>query len=251
MRFVHKIRIVTTIVLMAGALPCHADGNDGEDVPADKTPVETPAETPAGTPPEGFVDLLPHGSLAYWQGRFVNPPAEKRMIQLRRRRLQWLADRDMTVHWRSCKGELAYDGRGKNIRTVKEYRDFELYLDWKIGQGANATVYLRSTPAVKIWDTSLERLGAEVGSGGLYFKRAGSSKPLVKADRPVGEWNQFRIKMVGDRVTVWLNDQMVVDNEILENPWVRGAAVFPQGHIELEGARSALQIRNIYVRELP
>lgn len=246
-RFVHPIRLAAAAVLLAVVAPTPASAAE-DDPPANKTP----ATNSVTELPEGFVDLLPHGSLTqYWQGRFANPLVEKRMLHIRRRRLQWLADRDMAVHWNACKGELAYDGRGKNIRTRNEYRDFELYLDWKIGQGANTTLYLRSTPAIKIWDTSLERLGAEVGSGGLYFTSAGESKPLVKADRPVGEWNQFRIKMVGDRVTVWLNDQLVVDNQVLENHWVRGAAVFPQGHIELEGSRSAVQYRNIFLRVLP
>ena len=239
MRTVHRFRDAATVALLAGALSCSASGDEVDDAPM-----------PAG-PPEGFVDLLPQGSLAYWQGRFANPLVENRILQRRRRRLQWLADRDMTVHWEFCKGELAYDGRGKIIRTVKEYRDFELYLDWKLAAGGVGVVYLRSTPAVKMWDTSLKRLGAEVGSGGLYYNRSGASKPLVKADRAVGEWNRFRIKIVGDQVTVWLNDQLVVENQVLENHWVRGAPVFPQGHIELEGSRCAIQFRNIYVRELP
>ena len=43
--------------------------------------------------------------------------------------------------------------------------------------------------------------------------------PLVLADKPFGEWNQFRITMVGEQVTVYLNDKLVVDNALLENFW--------------------------------
>ena len=36
--------------------------------------------------------------------------------------------------------------------------------------------------------------------------------PLVQADNPPGEWNKFRIIMVGDKATVYLNDKLVVDH---------------------------------------
>jgi hypothetical protein len=202
-------------------------------------------------PGEGFTDLLPQGSLAYWEGRFTIPSLESRMLRLRRHRLQKLANMDLAVHWKFCDGVLNYDGRGKNMRTVQEYANFEMYLDWKIPKNGVGAIYLRSSPAIKIWDPSLESLGAEVGSGGLYYNRSGPSNPLAKADNPVGQWNQLYINMVGDRVTVKLNGQLVVDDVVLEDHWNPGAPVPPQGYIELEGSRSPMQFRNIFIRQLP
>ena len=47
------------------------------------------------------------------------------------------------------------------------------------------------------------------------------------ADKPIGQWNTFYIKMVGDKVTVKLNGELVVDNVVLENYWERDKPIYP------------------------
>jgi hypothetical protein len=66
----------------------------------------------------------------------------------------------------------------------------------------------------------------------------------------VGEWNTFYIKMVGERVTVKLNDQLVVDNVVLENYWERDKPIYPTGQIELQNHGNTLYFKNVYLREL-
>ena len=87
------------------------------------------------------------------------------------------------------------------------------------------------------------------GSGGLYNNQEHPSDPLVAADNPVGEWNTFYIKMVGDHVTVKLNDKLVTDT-VMENYWEREKPIYPTGQIELQDHGSKLWFRNIYLREL-
>ena len=70
------------------------------------------------------------------------------------------------------------------------------------------------------------------------------------ADNPVGQWNTFYIKMVGEHVTIKLNDKLVVDNVVLENFWERDKPIYPSGQIELQNHGNTLYFRNIYVREL-
>lgn len=243
MRLVAPIRFAAAALVLA-IFPPTVPGTLGADAPG-RTKADREKQV------AGFTDLLPQGSMASWQGRFASPSVEMRMLRLRRHRLQRLADMDMGVHWRLCNGVLSYDGRGKNIRSIQLYRNIEMYLDWKIPENGVGTVYLRSSPAIKMWDPSLEHLGAEVGSGGLHYNRTGVSKPLVKADNPVGQWNEFYIKMLDDRVTVKLNGQVVVDNVVLENHWNPGAPIAEGGHIEFEGSRSPIQLRNIFISVLP
>ena len=71
------------------------------------------------------------------------------------------------------------------------------------------------------------------------------------ADNPIGEWNSFRIRMIGDRVTVWLNGKLVVENTVLENYWEPGKPVFPSGPFELQNHGNTLYFRNIKIREIP
>ncbi|MDD3909219.1 MAG: DUF1080 domain-containing protein, partial [Proteiniphilum sp.] len=114
----------------------------------------------------------------------------------------------------------------------------------------DAGIYLRGTPQVQIWDTARVNVGAQVGSGGLYNNQVNPSKPLKVADIKVGEWNTFRIRMIGDRVSVWLNGQLVTENVILENYWDRSQPIFPVEQIELQAHGSKVAYRDILIKEL-
>jgi hypothetical protein len=76
------------------------------------------------------------------------------------------------------------------------------------------------------------------------------SKALKIADKPIGEWNSFYVKMVGEKVTVYLNGVLVVDNVTLENYWDRNRPIFPVGQIELQCHGDPIEWRNIYIKEL-
>jgi hypothetical protein len=125
-----------------------------------------------------------------------------------------------------------------------------MWVEWLITRDGDSGIYLRGTPQVQIWDTSLVKVGAQVGSGGLYNNQKNPSKPLMVADNPVGEWNIFYIRMIGDKVTVELNGQRVTDEVVLENYWDRNRPIFPVGPIELQAHGTNLAFRNIFVREI-
>ena len=57
--------------------------------------------------------------------------------------------------------------------------------------------------------------------------------------------------MIGDRATIYLNGQLVVNNSILENLWEPGAPIPRADQIELQNHGNSLSFKNIYVRELP
>jgi hypothetical protein len=75
--------------------------------------------------------------------------------------------------------------------------------------------------------------------------------PLVKADKPFGEWNSFRIVMVGSRVSVWLNGQSVVKNAVMENYYDRKAPVPAKGPLQLQTHGGEIRWRNAFIREIP
>ena len=121
---------------------------------------------------------------------------------------------------------------------------------WIISKNGDSGIYLRGSPQVQIWDLARVDAGAQVGSGGLYNNKKERSTPLVVADNPIGEWNTFHIKMVGDHVTVYLNGVLVVDNVVMENYWDRNIPIFPEDAIELQAHGTELAFRNLYVKEL-
>ncbi len=202
------------------------------------------------TPPEGFTLLFNGKDLTGWKGLVADPPKRAQMSPDDLAQAQAKADADMKDHWKADAGVLLFDGKGQSICTAKDYGNFELMVDWKIEKDGDSGVYLRGTPQVQIWDPDCKPAGG-IGSGGLYNNQKNPSKPLTRADKPVGEWNTFKIKMVGDKVTVYLNDQLVVDNVPLENYWERDKPLYPTGQIELQNHGNTLYFKNIYVKELP
>ena len=195
----------------------------------------------------GFVPLFDGRTLNGWKGLVADPPTRAKMTPQELATAQAAADDRMRAHWKVADGALVFDGHGESLCTTADYGDFELLADWRIEKGGDSGLYLRGSPQVQIWDPAAN----PVGSGGLYNNQKGKSQPLERADRPVGEWNSFRVIMIGDRVSVYLNDKLVVDNTILENYWERDKPIYPAGQIELQAHGNPLSFRNVFIREIP
>jgi len=195
---------------------------------------------------EGFEPLFNRKDLYGWKGLVGDPVKRAGMSQEELAAAQKKADEIMRQHWQVIDGVLVFDGRGESLCTAKDFCDFELFVDWKIEKGGDSGIYLRGSPQVQIWDQAQW----PEGSGGLYNNQKNPNKPLKCADRPVGSWNTFYIKMVSERVTVYLNGELVVDNVVMENYWERDKPIYPCGQIELQAHSTPLYFKNIYLREL-
>lgn len=198
----------------------------------------------------GFTSMFNGRDLTGWQGLVDDPVKRAKMSRTELERRQAEADMMISANWSVKDGCIVFSGEGNNLCSVKQYGDFEMLVDWKITRKGDSGIYLRGSPQVQIWDTSRTDVGAQVGSGGLYNNQKYPSKPLKVADNPVGDWNTFRILMIGEKVSVWLNGDLVVDNVILENYWNRNIPIFPKGAIELQAHGTDLAFRDIYVREI-
>jgi len=199
---------------------------------------------------EGFKSMFNGKDLTGWQGLVENPVARSKMRKIDLERKQAEANVLVPANWSVKDGCIIFNGKGNNLCSVAEYGDFEMLVDWKITKDGDSGIYLRGTPQVQIWDTSRTDVGAQVGSGGLYNNQVNPSKPLKVADNPVGDWNTFRIMMTGEKVSVWLNGELVADNVTMENYWDRKIPIFPKGPIELQAHGTDLAFRDIYVREI-
>lgn len=202
----------------------------------------------------GYVSLFNGKDLGGWKGLVADPVKRALMDDESLAAEQGKADQVMLEGWYAQDGVLHFNGKGDNIVTVNQYGDFELLVDWKLakdGKDGDAGIYLRGTPQVQIWDTSRVEVGAQVGSGGLYNNQQHESKPLKVADNALGEWNTFRITMVGDKVTVYLNGELVTTDVVLENYWDRSQPIFPIEQLELQAHGTHVSYRDIYIRELP
>jgi len=207
-------------------------------------------------PPPGFTALFNGIDLAGWWGAGPEDPLKSMALPPEDLRRKQTASLDaLRRHWSVQNRELVSDGKGLFLTTDKDYGDFELLVDYKTVPLADSGIYLRGCPQVQIWDSTEEakfHLGADKGSGGLWNNAPGSpgKNPLVKADKPFGEWNQLRILMAGSRVWVWLNGQPTVDGAVLENPFAPGQPVPPRGPIQLQTHGGEIRWRNVFLREI-
>jgi hypothetical protein len=252
----------------------------------------------AAEPPPGFKPLFNGKDLTGWFGWGTSDPSalwamtpeelasyKKKSIEggLTDKKGKEVADH-VNAHWRAEGGELVNDGKGLYLTTDKDYGDFELLLEYKALPDGDSGVYLRGIPQIQIWDATKgdpRGLGQDKGSGGLWnnSKGAPGKDPTKKMDKPFGEWNQFKIRMIGERVTVVFNGEMVVDHAVLENFFANQKAgylayakptnnaakkeetklpngymkdpAFPKGPIQLQTHGSEIRWRNVFIREIP
>jgi hypothetical protein len=200
---------------------------------------------------EGFVSMFNGKDLTGWQGLVEDPVKRAKMTPEELAKKQAEANLKVPSNWSVKDGCIVFTGDFyDNLCSVKDYGNFEMIVDWRITKKGDSGIYLRGSPQVQIWDVTRVEDGAQVGSGGLYNNKKNRSTPLKVADNPVDEWNTFRITMIGEKVTVYLNGELVVDNVTLENYWDRSIPIFPKGAIELQAHGTNLAFRDIYVKEL-
>ncbi|MBK1833312.1 3-keto-disaccharide hydrolase [Roseibacillus ishigakijimensis] len=212
-------------------------------------------DTPGGL---GFQNLLAEGSLS-----------------------QWKMSEGQEGHWTLVDGwKVAYDGQSeakdKNLWSQAEFGDFELICDWRFaGEGPrmerpiilpnglemrgpqqeviteeveelDSGLYLRgsATTQINMWNWPVgsgEVYGVRTSAVGLPYKAAVT--PRVKADNPSGEWNRFFVRMVGKKLTVYLNGKCVLFEATLP-------PAKDQGPIALQHHGAAMEFGNLWVKEL-
>ena len=148
-------------------------------------------------------------------------------------------------HWKVEKGELINDGKGTDLVTAKSYKNFDLRLEWKIPLKGDSGVYLPGGQQVQIW-------AKDSGSGGFIYNHKYTVAPAVVADRPLGEWNAFQIKLLDGKVTVTLNGKVVMQDVPVEkgfDPPMRGPVAGPL-RLQKSPHNVMTTFRGLVIREL-
>ena len=185
-------------------------------------------------------------------------------------------------HWAAHDWRLQYDGQSqapdKNLWTEQSFGDFQLIVDWRwtgkprpvqrpiilptgeyqtdeqgnrvtveVPDAGDSGIYLRgsSKAQINIWCWP-------AGSGEVWGYRTDGSQPAdvraavtprKKADRPIGQWNRFVTTLQGDRLTVDLNGERVIED-------ARLPGIPPEGPIALQHHGDPIEFANLFIREL-
>ncbi len=144
--------------------------------------------------------------------------------------------------WKAVDGILTNQGTGANLRTVDEFRDFKLHIEFKIPAKSNSGIYLRGRYETQVADTYGQEPFSR-GVGGIY----GYLTPTVNAAKPAGEWNTVEATLIGYRVTIVVNGRTTIDGQLL--PGITGGALDTNettpGPIMLQGDHGKVYYRNI------
>jgi hypothetical protein len=223
-----------------------------------------------------------------------NPPAGFESLFNGKDFTNWKVPDGDNGHWKILNGVIDYDALSeakgdKSLWSEKEFKDFILYVDWRIketpyknpnvpiilpsglhkldenGQeirmlvpDSDSGIFLRgsSKSQVNIWCWP-------AGSGEVYGYRMDKNMPpevragvtpKVLADKNIGEWNTFKITMKDDRLTVELNGVVVLENAHLPGIPEKGAIALQHHGSKKDGVwtgpPSLVQFKNIFIKEL-
>lgn len=135
--------------------------------------------------------------------------------------------------------------RTANLRTEREFEDFNLKLEVNVPKGSNSGVYLRGIYEIQVHDSFGKPLDSH-NMGALYSRIT----PSVAAEKPAGEWQTLEMTLVDRHVTVVLNGKTIIDNQPVLG--CTGGAMwsdeFRPGPIFLQGDHGPVAYRNIVLK---
>jgi hypothetical protein len=154
------------------------------------------------------------------------------------------------------------------LATTKEYGDFELTLKWKL-EGTegfvNGGVQFRTERIPNHHEVSGYQADLGKGYDGALYDESRRKKMLAqpspevlaKAQKPLGEWNDYRIRAEGNRIQIWLNGVQTVDYTETQGVVLEGGksmVIKPTGIIAVQihgGATSIVRYKDLMIEELP
>jgi len=188
-------------------------------------------------------------------------------------------------HWTAARWKIDYDGKSeeqdKCLWSRQSFKDFVLIADVKLTRTPEETLLpvvsamgenlkhadgtLKKKAVAYAGDTGIYLRGTSkcqinignrnIGSGEIYGYRVDKNLspqqraavvPKVKADRPPGEWNRFIITMKGNKISVSLNEQLIIDEAELPGIPTEGPIALQDDHED----NNTFQFANLYLKEL-
>jgi hypothetical protein len=224
------------LMLMTGG--CKKDNPPADTAAADSTPRD-----------EGWIDLFDGSSMAAWRGYKKD---------------------SMPSGWRIQDGTLTKDTVTGDIITREQFGDFELELEWKLGEHGNSGLFYRGTEEYEFiyWSAPEYQLldDATAPPGETRLTSAGAAYALYPSPegvlKPAGEWNAARIVVQGNHVEHWMNGQKLLEYDLGSPDWaakVKGSKFAEwanygkasAGHVGIQGDHEGtLALRNIRIRRL-
>lgn len=215
-------------------------GNDAQSGPARSEPAGQakesdsarrarfldPAHAPVGG---GWVALFNGKDLAGWHPRVPD------------RKLSWRVEDGLLRNQPE-------NHEGVDLVCDETFYNFETYYEYRIPPRSNSGYYLRGRYEIQILDSFGQPPGVQ--QDGAFYSLVAPSKNV---SREPGQWQSVYARIVGNRATVVMNGETIIDNAELTR--ATGGELdqnYDQpGPILLQGDHGTIDFRNIYIRPLP
>lgn len=187
---------------------------------------------------EGWLDLLEGNDLSrHWTTRG-----------------NWSINDDGVVTLQPRPGEKGWARFDAYLWSEKQYDDFEIEFDYKVQEKGNSGFYFnvadKSDPVAQGIEVQIYESHAK-GDGLLTDHDSGGVIPGIppkqNAARPAGEWNRFHITVIGDKLTIRLNGELVNDVDLKSHPRLKDRP--DRGSIGFQDHALPLALRKIRIRE--
>ncbi|MSR67123.1 MAG: DUF1080 domain-containing protein [Pedosphaera sp.] len=142
-------------------------------------------------------------------------------------------------NWKVEGGLIKLSGGGNpHLATESEFGDFELRFEWRaVGDKYNSGLFIRSRPTLGQNQLNL----AKGGEGAFIGGKIEGAKGVPDLQKPAGEWNEWRVRAVGEKVSFWCNGKLA---------WEATGFKSPKGHIGLQAEGAAMEFRNVRLNEI-
>lgn len=218
---------------------------------------EIPAVVPGNVAPNGAI-TAPSDAIVLFDGEDLS---------------KWVDKDGQPARWVVENGVFTVNKGTGDIRTIREFKDFQLHIEWSVPSNitgesqsrGNSGIFLQGIYELQVLDNYNNRTYSNGQAGSIYKQ----TPPLINAMRPPGEWNVYeiiytapRFKEDGSlfssaRVTV-LHNGVVIQN----NTEIRGHTPYiglpkyrahGKGPIKLQDhgdPSESISYRNIWIRKL-
>ena len=199
--------------------------------PGEGKPQGTAFKVSAEEAAQGFKPLFNGVDLAGWHYR--NPNGLK----------SWSAQNGMLVN------TLGKDEHGTDLVTTGKFLNFRVRYEYMVPKGANSGFYLRGRHEIQILDDGDAVQPSTTSNGSFYNHTA----PKKMVSRKAGEWQQVDAVVIGNKATVMLNGETIMDNVVLDRPTggELDNKVNEPGPFFVQGDHGAVAFRNLRVKILP
>jgi hypothetical protein len=171
---------------------------------------------------QGFVSLFNGKDFSGWRFGERSPLPEK-----------------LPANWKVKDGLIELSGGGSpHLASQWDYADFDVRFEWRAGRDKyNSGFYVRSGRRVGANQINLAK-GAE---GGFIGGKLTGAKTVPALQKPAGEWNEWRVLAVGDRLTFWCNGKLA---------WEGTGMKDRRGYLGLQAEGAPMSFRNLRIREI-